>query len=91
MKTYEKQIIEGGYATHALTDDKGTIYGIRQDEHYSTKGWEEMIAQGTIFRISDVYRYGNSYTIVRRGMLLVSPTPEQLHDYHEQSKVNLHD
>ena len=46
MEKREKQVLNYGYATHALTDNKGT--------------------------------------------LLAGATAEQLNEYHDQSKVNLH-
>lgn len=50
MKTYTKQTLENyGYATHALTDSKGQIYGTNKDYWISLIGWKEMIEEGKTF------------------------------------------
>lgn len=92
MKTYTKQTLENyGYATHALTDSKGQIYGTNKDYWISLIGWKEMIEEGKTFYWSDVFRSGPLTVIIRKGMALVNATPEQLNDYFEQSKVNCND
>jgi len=81
----EKQIINGGYLTHALTDgDK--IFGIIKD--YKVGDWSKIGC--STFYWSEVFVYGNQYTIIRKGILLVHPTNEELDTMLEQSKVNLH-
>lgn len=79
----KKQILEGGYLTKALTNAKGDILGITKDFHVNFN-----LDSGTYYW-SDVYVYGNSYTIIRKGSLLVNSTPEDLFKLHEQSKINL--
>ena len=81
----EKQIINGGYLTHALTDgDK--IFGIIKD--YKVGDWSKIGC--STFYWSEVFVYGNQYTIIRKGILLVHPTNEELDTMLEQCKVNLH-
>lgn len=81
----EKQIIDNGYATYALTNDKGQIYGI--EKTLKIGNWSR---EGSLYW-SEVYVSGNLYVIIRRGMLLLGKTNEELSQYLEQSKINLHD
>jgi hypothetical protein len=78
----EKEIINRGYLTHALTDGE-KIYGIVKD-HYVTD-WSKNLP----LYWSEVFVDGNMYQIHRRGTLLINKTNEQLSELHEQSKVNL--
>lgn len=80
----EKQIINRGYLTYALTNGE-KIYGIIR--HYHISDWSK---HGPLYW-SEVFVYGNCYSIVRKGMLLVGKTNEELSQLHEQSKVNLND
>jgi len=91
---YKKQILENyGYATHALTDGDGKIYGLNKECFISKFGWKEEIDKGKSFYWSDVYVTGPITVLIRKGMALVgeSKTPERLNEYFEQSKVNLND
>ena len=82
----EKQIISGGYLTHALTDGDTTIFGLLKD--YKVGDWSKIGC--STFYWSDVFVYDNQYTIIRKGNWLVHPTNEELDQMLEQSKVNLH-
>ena len=81
----KKEIIEGGYLTHALTNGDSKIYGVVKD--HSISDWSH---EGALYW-SEVYVYGNSCHIIRRGTLLVGKTNEELSELHEQSKANLND
>ena len=82
----EKEIINGGYLTHALTDGDTTIFGIIQDRKVGD--WSKIGC--STFYWSEVFVYGNQYTIIRKGSWLAHPTNEELDQMLEQSKVNLH-
>jgi hypothetical protein len=82
-----KEIIERGYLTNALTNEKNEIYGINKN-HYIN--WEKNeIEKAHQFYWSEIYIDGNCYTIIKKGTLLVNPTWEELKDKFEQSKINL--
>jgi len=80
----EKQIINRGYLTYALTDGESRIYGIIKDCYISD--WS--IEPAHLYW-SEVFVDGNMYQIHRRGQLLVGKTDEELSTLHEQSKINL--
>ena len=80
----EKQIINRGYLTHALTDGDKKIFGLTKDCYIND--WSN---EAKHFYWSEVFVDGNQYQIHRRGELLVAPTNERLSQLHEQSKVNL--
>jgi hypothetical protein len=82
----EKQVINRGYLTYALTDGDTKIYGIVKD-HY-INDWSH---EGKPLYWSEVFVDGNMYQIHRRGTLLVDTDNKQLSELHEQSKVNLND
>lgn len=80
----EKQIINRGYLTYALTNGE-KVFGIRTD--HAISDWSKELP----LYWSEVFVDGNSYHIHRKGMLLVNKTNEELQQLHEQSKVNLND
>lgn len=80
----EKQIINCGYLTYALTNGE-KIYGTIRDHHISD--WSK---HGPLYW-SEVFVSGFCLSIIRKGMLLVGKTNEELSQLHEQSKVNLND
>lgn len=80
----EKEIIEGGYLTHALTDAKRRIYGVEKNYYIAD---HNMVSDHWYW--SEVYRYGNMTMIVRRGPLLVDITQQEFEEKLEQSKINL--
>ena len=80
----EKQVINRGYLTYALTDGKKKIFGTIKDCHIND--WSH---EAKDFYWSEVFVDGNIYQIHRRGTLLINKTNEQLSELHEQSKVNL--
>lgn len=80
----EKQVINRGYLTYALTDGESKIFGTIKDCHISD--WSH---EAKNFYWSEVFVDGNMYQIHRRGMLLIGKTDEELSELHEQSKVNL--
>lgn len=82
----EKEIINRGYLTHALTNGENVIYGTVKDQTISD--WSH---EGKHFYWSEVFVDGNMYQIHKRGRLLVGKTNEELSQLHEQSKVNLND
>lgn len=82
----EKQIINRGYLTYALTDGESKIFGTTKDCTIS-----EWSHEAKRFYWSEVFVDGNMYQIHRRGTLLVGKTNEELSQLHEQSKVNLND
>lgn len=82
----EKQVINRGYLTYALTDGDKKIFGIVKDCHIND--WS---CEGKHFYWSEVFVDGNAYHIIRRGMLLVNADNKRLSELHEQSKVNLND
>ena len=84
----EKEILKRGYITHALTDSEGKIYGLANECHIN---WELYIKEFTYeYYWSEVYCEPNSLAvIIRKGTLLADPTPEELKQYFEQSKINL--
>lgn len=81
----EKQILNRGYVTNALTDDEGEIYGMIKDHHIS---WDLLPFKRNYYW-SEVYSEPNMCMIVRKGTLLADATPQELKKMHEQSKVNL--
>lgn len=89
----KKEILENyGYATHALTNGEGRIYGINKNCYISDLCWQEMIDAGESFYWSDVYVSGAVSVIIRKGMALVAnKTPKKLNELFEQSKINLND
>ena len=82
----EKQIINRGYLTYALTDGESKIFGIIKDCFIND--WSH---EAKHFYWSEVFVDGNMFQIHRKGTLLVNKTDEQLSELHEQSKVNLND
>lgn len=84
----EKTILNRGYVTNALTNENGEIYGLIK-EHYINFA-ANSIEMKHKFYWSEVYcEVGVRAMIIRKGVLLVNPTPEELSNYHEQSKINL--
>ena len=84
----EKEILDRGYITHALTDQNGEIYGLNQNLCINFVNNEILMANR--FYWSEVYCEKNFLAIIiRKGTLLVNPTGEELQRYFEQSKVNL--
>ena len=79
----KRQIINEGVLTKALTDEKGTIYGItlNGENSFATIGKHQ-------YYWSDVLVY-SGIQIVRLGQHLVNPTEEQINNYVLQSKINL--
>ena len=89
LKTSKEIINRNYYLTYALTNEKDEIYGIEQNRCIN---WElNDIERKHRFYWSEVYKEGNLCTIIRKGMLLVNPTPAELSDYFEKSKINLSD
>ena len=84
MSEMTKEILDRGYITHALTNRNGMIIGMAD----STSSYNpEMDAP---FYWSEVYcEAGYMATVIRKGMLLVNPTREELDRYLCQSIVNL--
>ena len=82
----EKQIINRGYLTYALTDGESKIYGVIKDCFIND--WSH---EAKHLYWSEVFVDGNMFQIHRRGTLLVNKADEQLSELHEQSKVNLND
>jgi hypothetical protein len=80
----DKQVIDRGYLTYALTDGDKEIFGTIKDCHIND--WSH---KAKVFYWSEVFVDGNIYQIHRRGTLLINKTNEQLSELHEQSKVNL--
>lgn len=83
-----KEILDRGYVTHALTNEKGEIYGLDTTQYIS---WDiNKVELAHTFYWSEIYREtGNMSTIIRKGKLLINPTPEELKEKFEQSKINL--
>ena len=78
----EKQIINRGYLTYALTDGV-QIFGLIKD-HY--------VSDWSIYKPlywSEVFVDGHMCFICRKGMLLIDKTNEELSELLEQSKINL--
>ena len=84
----KREIIDRGYLTHALTNHKGKIYGLVEN-HYINWKYNDIERQNT-FYWSEVFVDGATTLLVRQGQLLKNPTPEELENYFEQSKTNLH-
>lgn len=82
----EKQVINRGYLTYALTDGDKKIFGTIKDCTINDWSYE-----AKHFYWSEVFVDGNMYQIHRRGQLLVNADNDKLSELHEQSKVNLHD
>lgn len=81
----KKQVLERGYITHALTNEKDEIFGL--DKGRTINDWSFW---GKIFYWSEVYcEAGYMARIIRNGTLLVNPTNKELSRLHEQSKINL--
>ena len=80
----EKQIINRGYLTYALTDGENKIYGTIKG--HTISDWSH---EPKNLYWSEVFVDGNMYQIHRRGTLLLNKTNERLSELHEQSKVNL--
>lgn len=80
----EKQVINRGYLTYALTDGESKIYGTIKD--HTISDWSH---EPKNLYWSEVFVDGNMYQIHRRGTLLLNKTNERLSELHEQSKVNL--
>ena len=84
MSEMSKQILDRGYITHALTNKDGRILGMAD----STSSYN--IEQDDPFYWSEVYcEAGYMACVIRKGMLLVNPTVEELDRYLCQSIVNL--
>ena len=81
----EKEIINRGYLTHALTDETGLIYGINP-VHWIN--WRLREGKHRYYW-SDVFCDGPKFHIIRKGILLANATPEELEEKFEQSKINL--
>lgn len=84
-KIITPKIISEGYLTQALTNDSDEIFGIIENAYINDWSY-----QGKHWWMSDIYVYGNTYRIINKGIILNSPTNNELSSYHEQSKVNLH-
>lgn len=83
----EKEILERGYITHALTDENDEVYGVIKESYYNFAIYKA----NHKFYWSEVYCEPSYFVqIIRKGTLLVDATPEELAMYFEQSKVNLH-
>jgi hypothetical protein len=82
----EKQVINRGYLTYALTDGDKKIFGTIKDCYINDWSYE-----AKHYYWSEVFVDGNMYQIIRRGRLLVNADNKKLSELHEQSKVNLHD
>jgi|GEM_PF-7115325 len=80
-KNREKQILNRGYVTNALTDGKKPINFI--GEIYS------FIDNKELYYWSEVYVEGNMAFITKKGINLSNSTRDQLLEYQEQSYVNL--
>lgn len=81
---YQKEVVPGGYLTHALTDESGKIWGINPDEVVT-------LGSAKIWYWSIVLKFGNLYQIIIKGEWLSSINDEQLQELHRQSQVNLND
>ena len=89
LKTPKEIINRNYYLTYALTNEKDEIYGLNRNHFIN---WElNDIECKHHFYWSEVYKEGNLCTIIRKGMLLVNPTAEDLSRYFNQSKINLSD
>ena len=84
----EKEILDRGYVTHALTNQNGDIYGLDQNRNINFAKNE--IEKANRFYWSEVYCEKSYFAmIIRKGTLIENPTSEVLQRYLEQSKVNL--
>ena len=84
MSEMKKEILNRGCITHALTDRSGKIIGMVD----STSSFN--IEMDAPFYWSEVYcEAGYMASVIRKGMLLVNPTREELDRYLCQSIVNL--
>lgn len=84
MKKMEKEVINRGYLTYALTDGDKKIFGRLMHDFINI--WDR---EAKHFYWSEVFVDGSLKRIIRKGMLLVNPTNEELSLLHAQSKVNL--
>lgn len=84
----EKQIIDRGYVTYALTNENDEIYGRIKSHRIN---WEvNPIERNHRFYWSEVYCEANHFAmIIRKGKLLDNPSAEELNTLFEQSKINL--
>lgn len=81
----EKQILERGYITYCLTDDKGKFYNDKGE----IINWEKEENRNKIFYWSEVYCEPDYLTVlIRKGKLLVKPTTEELEEKNRQSVIN---
>lgn len=89
----EKEILNKGYLTNALTDGNGKIYGNNVGEDINWPLYKDVShMKDKSFYWSEVFVHENtSTTIVRKGMLLANPSGNDLQNYFDQSKVNLND
>ena len=84
MSEMSKEILDRGYITHALTNNKGRILG------FSDSSSNYNIELDAPFYWSEVYcEPGYMASVIRNGILLVHPTKEELDRYLLQSIVNL--
>lgn len=83
----EKEILNRGYITHMLTNEKGEIYGLNSTA--SLRFLNNIAEKDHIFYWSECYVEPDYMaTIIRRGTLLVNPTEDKLQELFAQSKVN---
>lgn len=77
-----------GFVTNALTNENGDIYGMLSNQ--SINWAANKVEMAHTFYWSEVYTEpGCIATIIRRGRLLVSPSPAELDKFFWQSKINL--
>lgn len=86
MREMKREILDRGYVTHALTSNNGRVLGFGRK--YYEKDYSEKDAP---FYWSEVYCESNMCRIIRKGMLLVNPSDDELERYYIQSMVNLND
>lgn len=83
--TGTKTILNRGYVTNALTDGERKVFGLIKDCIINDWTYESKH-----YYWSEVYVEPNYMTkIIRKGILLVECTNEDLSALHKQSKINL--
>lgn len=83
VEVQEKQIINKGFLTYALTNGE-RIFGLIKDHYISD--WNKYLP----LYWSEVFVDGNQVSIHKKGMLLTNKTNAELCQLHEQSKINIH-
>lgn len=84
LVTGTKQVLDRGYVTNMLTDGDRKIFGQIKDCYINVWKYESKC-----FYWSEVYvEPGYLARIIRKGMLLVDPSDNELSQLHAQSKIN---